>query len=203
MDITANSPLLLFFRRGLHALLLCALIFAVMLNMGGCSIYDYVFGDDAEQTEEPSDPFAEGMLKAIGATAPGSSSSQLLARIADQFGWEQKVSRNTLLRIAVEEEQFNEKVEPYLLALFYRNGFSVLPQVGQGHQFARDTLVRSAVPAGRFLVTTRELVRIIFLRPVDNVQVVYPRDGTQPLIFTLNEKGVIAVRESLLKEYLR
>lgn len=201
--MTANFPPLLFFRRGPRALLLCALIFTAVPTMGGCSVYDYIFGGDAEQTEEPADPFAEGMLKAIGAMAPGRSSSQLLARIADAFGWERNLSRNTLLRIAVEEEQFSEKVEPYLLALFYRNGFSVLPQVGQGHQFARDTLVRSAVPAGRFLVTTRELVRIIFMRQVDNVQLVYPRDGTQPQIFTLNEKGVIAVRESLLKEYLR
>ncbi len=182
-----------------RALVLYLLVWALAVALSGCSVWDFFFGED----EPPPDPFANGMLNAIGQLAPGNSPSQFLAGIARQLGWEIELTGNTLLRNAVEEEQFKERVEPYLLSLFYKNGFSVLPTVGEGHQFARDSLVRGDVGAGKFLVTTRERVRLIFVRPLDNVQIVYPRDGTQPQIFTLDDKGVISVRSSLLKEYLR
>jgi hypothetical protein len=177
------------------------LMLGLTLMLAGCSLFS---GDDVlSETEEPPDPFAEGMLNAIGHMAPGNTPTQFLARIAQQLGWEGGLAGNTLLRIAVEEEEFAAKVEPFLYALFYKNGFSVLPQVGEGHQFSRDSLVRGPVGAGTFLVTTRQPVRIIFVKAASNVQIVYPQDGVQPQIFALDEQGVVAVRRSLLEHYLR
>ena len=75
--------------------------------------------------------------------------------------------------------------------------------MGEGHQFARDTLVRGNVGAAKFLVTTREKIRLIFVKPVANLQIVYPKDGIQPQIFALDDKGIISARGSLLNEYLR
>ncbi|MCZ6629522.1 MAG: hypothetical protein O7E56_14975 [SAR324 cluster bacterium] len=187
-----------------RALRLYLLVFALIWMLGGCSIYDYLFGDDGlKPGEEPSDPFAEGMLNAIGQLAPSRSPSQFLAGIAGQLGWEDQVTRNTLLRKSVEDEKFSESVEPFLLSLFFKHGFSVLPNVGKGHQFARDSLVRGDVGPAKFLVTTREKIRLIFVKSVANVQIVYPKDGSQPQIFALDDKGIISVRGSLLNEYLR
>lgn len=191
-----------------RAALPVALLVAVSLALGGCGIFGFFFGDDEagenlKQAEEPPDPFEEGMLKAIGHMAPGGSPSQYLSRIAEEMGWEGEVAGNTLLRIAVETKDFAGRVEPFLYALFYKNGFSVLPQVGEGHQFSRDSLVRGVVETGTFLVTTREQVRIIFVKEVGSVQIVYPQDGVQPQIFSLSEKGIIIVRRSLLERYLR
>lgn len=187
------------FTRGFVPVLLAAML---ILSAGSCSWFG--FGDDeAAEEEEAEDIFAAGMLKAIAGTAPSGSNSQYLAGIADQFGWEKSLARNKLLRIAVEEEEFKSRVEPYLISLFYRNGFSVLPRLGEGHQIARDTLVRGAVGTSRYLVMTREQVRIIFLGRVQGVQLIYPRDGTEPQIFTRDENGTIAVRASLVRDQLR
>jgi hypothetical protein len=187
------------FTRGFVPVLLAAML---ILSAGSCSWFG--FGDDeAADEEEAEDIFAAGMLKAIAGTAPKGSNSQYLAGIADQFGWEKSLARNKLLRMAVEEEEFNSRVEPYLISLFYRNGFSVLPRLGEGHQIARDTLVRGAVGTSRYLVMTREQVRIIFLGPVQGVQLIYPRDGTEPQIFSRDENGTIAVRASLVRDQLR
>ena len=182
--------------RGFVAVLLAAML---ILSAGSCSWFG--FGDDEAAEEE--DIFAAGMLKAIAGTAPSGSNSQYLAGIADQFGWEKSLARNKLLRTAVEEEEFKSRVEPYLISLFYRNGFSVLPRLGEGHQIARDTLVRGAVGTSRYLVMTREQVRIIFLGRVQGVQLIYPRDGTEPQIFSRDENGTIAVRASLVRDQLR
>ena len=115
----------------------------------------------------------------------------------------QTVFAPLVLLAAVVDEDFAQKVEPHLLGLYYRNGFSVLPVVGEGHQFARDSLVRGAVASSRLLVTTREPIRIIFLDGADNVQIVYPQDGTEPRVFAIDENAVVAVRQSLLEQYLR
>ena len=184
---------------------LALLIALVVALAGGCGLFDF-FSDDpktAEEEKAAKDPFTQGMLKAIANLAPPKSNSQYLAGIADQMGWEQALSRNKLLRKAVEEEEFEEKVEPYLISLFYRNGYSVMPQLGEGHQIARDTLVRGGVGTDRYLIMTREPVRIIFLGPVRGVQLIYPRDGTPPQVFTRDEQGTIAVRASLVKDQLR
>jgi hypothetical protein len=153
----------------------------------------------AESKETPP----EGTLKVIATVAPGNSATQLLARIADDLGWESQVAQDAPLRKAVEKGDFDRNVLPFLLALYYRNGFSVLPRVGEGHQFARDSIVRGVVGTSRLLVTTRDPLKLIFLDAVDNVQVVYPQDGQSPQIFTLNGKGVIAVRRSQLEQYLQ
>lgn len=190
-------------------------LLAALLLLGGCSYVSSFFGSEADakakganevkeaKVEEPKDPFEEGVLKAVAHFAPSGSTTQYLARIAEQYGWEKAVARNTLLRNAVVEKKFDEKVEPYLLSLFFSKGFSVLPTVGEGHQFARDTIVRGGVADSRFLVTTRERVRIIFLTPLRNVLIIFPQDGTQPQLFTPKNGGVVAVRRSLLKQYLR
>ncbi len=149
------------------------------------------------------DPFADGVLTAVGALAPPGSPTQYLAQIASNLGWEDQVQRNTLLRTAIEKREFNQVVQPFLLALFYKNGFSVLPTVGEGHQFGRDTIVRGAAGNLRLMVTTRDPIRIIFLGPVDNIQVVYPQDGKQPEVFSVSGTGLIAVRRSLLEQYLQ
>jgi hypothetical protein len=46
-------------------------------------------------------------------------------------------------------------------------------------------------------------VRIIFLRPVQNVEIVYYQDGEEPQIFSVSDQAVVAVRQSLAKYYLR
>lgn len=153
--------------------------------------------------KESKDVFSDGMLKAIASLAPGNSPSQLLARIADDLGWESQVAQDAPLRKAVEKGDFERGVLPFLLALYYRNGFSVLPRVGEGHQFGRDSIVRGVVGTSRLLVTSRDPLKLIFLDAVDNVQVVYPQDGQSPQIFTLSGKGVIAVRRSQLEQYLQ
>lgn len=159
-----------------------------------------------ESQGEPADgaaASADGVLASVAAQAPPGSASQHLAELAASFGWEEQVARDEPLKRAVAAGQFDERVEPHLLALFYRNGFSVLPLVGEGHQFNRDSVVRGAVSASRLLVTTREPVRIILLGMADNVQIVYPQDGTPPEVYAVQPDAVVAVRESLLGQYLR
>jgi hypothetical protein len=153
--------------------------------------------------QESKDVFADGMLKAIGSLAPGNSPTQLLARIANDLGWESQVTQDAQLRKAVERGNFEQDVLPFLLSLYYRNGFSVLPRVGEGHQFARDSIVRGVVGTTRLLVTSRDPLKLIFLEKVDNVQVIYPQDGQSPQIFTVIGTGVIAVRRSALEQYLQ
>lgn len=166
---------------------------------------------EVEAPEEPDspgvltvkDPKSPGVLNNIAHVAPPGTATQSLANIAQHFGWEEDVARNTLLLLAVEEEQFDTRVEPFLISLFFKKGFSILPSVGEGHQFSRDSIVRGKVANAKLFVTTRELVRIIFLSPMRNIQIIYPQDGTQPQIFAPDPAGQIAVRQSLLKQYLR
>lgn len=174
-----------------------AVFFLVLLLTGGCSRFGRTSAEAAR------DPFADGMLKAIGALAPANSPPQFLARIADGLGWESQIAQNDLLRRAVQARQFDDVVMPFLLGLFYRNGFSVLPRVGEGNQFARDTIVRGVSGTSRLLVTSREPLKLIFLGAVDNVQIVYPQDGQPPQIFTVSGTGVVAVRRSELEQYLQ
>ncbi len=169
----------------------------VLVLTGGCSWFGRT------PTEASPDPFSDGMLKAIGAMAPANSPTQFLSRIADGLGWESQVAQNDLLRKAVQGRKFDEVVMPFLLALFYRNGFSVLPRVGEGNQFARDTIVRGVSGTSRLLVTSREPLKLIFLGAVDNIQIVYPQDGQPPQVFTVSGTGVVAVRRSQLEQYLQ
>jgi len=174
-----------------------ALFFVILLLAGGCSWFART------PRESARDPFADGTLKAIGAMAPANSPAQFLARIADGFGWESQVGRNDLLRRAIQARQFDDVAMPFLLGLFYRNGFSVLPRVGEGNQFARDTIVRGVSGTSRLLVTSREPLKLIFLGEVDNIQIVYPQDGQPPQIFTVSGTGIVAVRRSELEQYLQ
>jgi hypothetical protein len=173
----------------------------VVALAGGCSF----FGKNATSApgETPKDAFSDGMLKAIGAQAPANSPAQFLARIADDLGWESQVSQNAPLRSAVEHKEFEQVVMPFLLSLYYKNGFSVLPRVGEGNQFARNTIVRGVAGASRLLVTTREPLKLIFLGAVDNVQIIYPQDGLPPQVFAVNGAGTLAVRKSQLEQYLQ
>lgn len=178
-----------------------ALALLALAQIGGCSTA--VDSSEGPPAEENGDPFAGGVLNVIADSAPAGSASLFLARLAAGFGWEDQVAQNALLHKAVLEEQFEQRVEPFLLTLYYQNGFSVLPVVGEGHQFNRDTVVRGAVGSSRLLVTNRNPIRIIFLQPVENVQIVYHQDGEQPQVFSVDEQAVVAVRQSLLKYYLR
>lgn len=210
-------------RSVLRLLLLCT---ALVVLFGGCSMLNWFSGDGkkaAQEAETAEQGAAEltaeekalqeeekaqsliklGILETAFQKAPPGSTSQYLARLADEFGWEEQVGQNPLLKEAIESGAFDERVEPFLLGLFYHNGFSVLSHVGESHQFARDTVVRGAVDTSRLLVTTRKPIRIIFLKPVQNVQIVYYQDGEEPQVFTLNEAAVVSVRRSLLEQYLR
>lgn len=195
-----------------------ALLLVLLLSLTGCGWFGG--GSKPETPTGPADaagtpqpegdpaqaaqgPFAAGVLNTVAQRAPVGSATQLLARLAAEFGWEEQAGQNPLLKEAVLEEQFAERVEPILLGLYYRNGFSVLPIVGEGHQFNRDSVVRGAMGSSRLLVSTRDPVRIIFLQPVENVQIVYYQDGVQPQVFTVSDRAVVTVRQSLLKQYLR
>lgn len=189
---------------------------ALAWSLGGCGLFG---GADATEPTGPADaggrtagapgaqapqgPFAAGVLNTVAQKAPPGSATQLLARLAAEFGWEDQVAQNPLLKEAVDAGEFAERVEPLLLGLYYKNGFSVLPVVGEGHQFNRDSVVRGAIGSSRLLVATREQVRIIFLQPVQNVQIVYWQDGIEPQVFTVDKNAVVTVRKSLLKQYLR
>jgi len=176
--------------------------FCLLMLIGGCSGAG-PSNPSKPAGEAPKDPAATGVLKSIGALAPANSPTQFLARIADGLGWESQVAENDLLRKAVERHEFEPVVMPFLLALFYRNGFSVLPRIGEGHQFGRDTIVRGVSGTSRFLVTSREPLKLIFLGAVDNIQIVYPQDGQPPQVFTVSGTGVVAVRRSQLEQYLQ
>ena len=192
-----------------RGLLLMALLLMALLP-GGCSWFG---GGDAESTgDKPAGDAAAqqeeriiegGLLDTIFDQAPPGSVAQYLARIAGQLGWEPQVAQNTLLKNAISDGAWEDKVEPMLLGLFYGNGFSVLPSVGENHQFGRDSIVRGAVKSTRLLVTNRHPIRIIFLRPVANLELVYHQDGEQPQVFALSSAAVIAVRRSQLAQYLR
>ena len=184
--------------------LLLIVLFGAVLSGCGWFSSSKPEGEEAQKAEEKAkDPFAAGLLNAIAEIAPESSASRLLARIAAEAGWETQVAENVRLKKSIEDEQFEEQIQSYLLGLFYNNGYSVLPVVGEGHQFSRNTIVRGAVSKTRLLVTNRKLVNIIFLGPVQDIQVVYHQDGEQPKVFTLDKKAVITIRQSLLEYYLR
>lgn len=196
------------------AVRLLVAVLAAALALGGCGLFSWFGGDKpaapageagqpAPDPQQAAQPFPEGMLNTVADRAPAGSPSQYLAQLAREFGWEKEVAENTLLRQAVESGNFAGKVEPFLLAMFFRHGYSVLPSVGEGHQFSRDTIVRGPVSNTRTLVTTRDRVRLVFLTPPQNLQIVYPQDGEQPQIFALGSQGIIAVRKSLLESYLR
>ena len=178
---------------------------AVLVTFGGCSLG----GKSATPTpsgtaaEPPKDDFSDGMLKAIGAQAPAGSATQFLARIADDFGWESQISQNAPLRKAVEKREFEQVVLPFLLSLYYKHGYSILPRVGEGHQFGRDSIVRGVAGTSRLLVTSKEPLKLIFLGAVENVQIIYPQDGQPPQIFAVVGTGTIAVRKSQLEQYLQ
>lgn len=193
-----------------HGLAL-ALLLAVALS-GGCSLFGGktpaapaagAAGAAPAEGQAPQEPGAAGVLAIIAQTAPPSSPTQLLAHLAAEFGWEEQVTANPLVKEAVQNKEFKERVEPFLLGLYYKNGFSVLPVVGEGHEFNRDTVVQGVLGSSRLLVTNRESVRIIFLRPVQNVEIVYHQDGIEPQVFSVSDQSVVAVRQSTAKYYLR
>jgi hypothetical protein len=175
----------------------CVCLAACVL-LSACSLFR-----GSQTPEQKPDPFADGLLKSIGASAPANSPTQFLARIADDLGWEGQITQNTPLRKAVENREYEQVVMPFLLSLYYKNGFSVLPRVGEGHQFARNSVVRGVTGTSRLLVTSREPLKLIFLGPIENVQIVYPQDGQSPQIFTVSGTGVVAVRKSQLEQYLQ
>jgi hypothetical protein len=197
--------------------LLLATLAGALLPLGGCSLMGRLFGGSkqpeqvaAGSTAEPTPeakqeqgPFAGGVLNVIAQQAPPGSSTQVLARLALEFGWEEQVAQDPLLKQAVLAGKFEERVQPALLGLYYHNGFSILPMVGEGHQFNRDSIVKGAIGSSRLLVTTRNAVRIIFLQPVQNVEIVYYQDGEEPQVYSVSDQAVIAVRQSLAKYYLR
>jgi len=199
-----------------HSRAIAISLLALALGLGGCSWFGG--SKPAPQAAEapagsgqaagaegaqPQGPFAAGVLNTIAQRAPAGSPTQLLAQLAAQFGWEDQVAHNPLLKQDVLDGQFAERVEPALLGLYYKNGFSVLPVVGEGHQFSRDTVVQGALGSSRLLVTNRKAIRIIFLRPVQNIEIVYYQDGIEPQVFSVSPQAVVAVRKSLVKYYLR
>jgi hypothetical protein len=196
-----------------------ALVLLLAVTGGGCSTIKGWFGGGAAEPAQPpptpqaeagqapaqaeQGPFAAGVLNTIVQRAPAGSASQLLAQLAAGFGWEEQVASHPALQGAVLEGRFAERVEPILLGLYFRNGFSVLPVVGEGHQFNRDTVVQGALGSSRLLVSNREQIRIVFLRPVQNVEIVYYQDGIEPQVFSVSDQAVVAVRQSLSRLYLR
>lgn len=181
---------------------LAVLALTTVALLAGCSWFGFGKSTAADAAAPGADPFADGVLRVIVAKAPPGSVSQYLAGIADQLGWESQLTQNTLLRQAILAGEFEQRVQPFLLSLFFRNGYSVLPSVGDGHEIRRDTIIRGVAGVGRLLIGTRESVRIIFLGPVQNVQLIYPQDGKEPQVFTI-DGGVVAARPSLSELYLR
>ena len=153
-------------------------------------------GGTEPSPDAPADPFGQGVLKTVVNEAPPGSAAQYLAVLADDFGWEAEVNQDILLRRAVAAQSFLERVEPRLLGLFFKQGFSVLPSVGEGHEFSRDSVVRGAVANRQFLVRAKGPVRIIFLEPADNIVIVYAKNAEQPQIFSRVQTSTVAVRES-------
>lgn len=185
------------------------LLLVVALPTGiltGCGWISGLFGKPPTQAvadaPPPEDPFADGVLRVIVSKAPPGSPSQSLAAVADQLGWESQLQQNGLLRQAILSGQFDQRVQPFLLSLFFRNGYSVLPTVGDGHQVNRDSIIQGVAGDNRILVSTRDAVRIIFLSAVKNVQVIYPQDGHEPQVFSIGS-GVVAVRKSFSDQFLR
>jgi len=189
-------------------------VLLVLSLAAGCSLFGSntspALGPDGEVLEpgtEPvagaaPDPFEPGVLKTVVSAAPAGSNSQYLAVLADEFGWEAEVNQDLILRRAVAAGAFPDRVEPRLLGLFFRQGFSVLPSVGEGHEFSRDTVVRGHVANRHFLVRAKRPVRIVFLEQADNIVIIYPKDSEQPLVFNRVESSSIAVRESRSNLYL-
>jgi len=153
-------------------------------------------GGTEPSPDAPVDPFGQGVLKTVVNEAPPGSPAQYLALLADDFGWEAEVHQDFLLRKAVTGKEYPERVEPRLLGLFFKQGFSVLPSVGEGHEFSRDTVVRGAVANRQFLVRAKGPVRIIFLEPADNIVIIYAKNAEQPRIFSRVQTSTVAVRES-------
>lgn len=195
-------------------------LLVLMLGAGGCSLFGSKpaapagaapagkagQGATPPQPGQPpgaTGPFAGGVLNTIAQRAPAGSPTQMLAQLAAQFGWEEQVVNNPVLKQDVLDGRFADRVEPFLLGLYYKNGFSVLPVVGEGHEFNRDTVVQGAIGSARLLDTSRKAIRIIFLKPVQNVQIIYYQDGVEPKVFSVSDRSVLAVRQSLVKYYLR
>ncbi|MBI3993850.1 MAG: hypothetical protein HY342_11285 [Candidatus Lambdaproteobacteria bacterium] len=192
------------------SLLLCLLALAVLpagcawLGLGGDQPAAVPAAEGQPGAEQkPESVLPGGVLGNIASKAPPKSPAQYLAFLADQFGWEQDVAQNTLLAQAVQEQAWDERVEPFMLGLFFGRGFSVLPAVGDGHEFSRDAVVNGPLNQARLLVTTRRPVRIVLLRPAINVEIIYPQDGEQPQLFTLDPDSSVVVRQSRLEQYLR
>jgi hypothetical protein len=186
------------------------LVCAAALALGACGWFgaDAPAPAPAEQAAtaegaEPPSVLPGGVLRNIATAAPPQTPAQYLALLADQFGWEPAVAQNEILAKAVESGDMEGQVEPFLLGLFYRNGFAVLPQVGEGHEFSRDSVVRGPLGSARYLVTTRKPVRIILLAPTQNAEIVYPQDGEQPQVFSLEKESSVTVRTSRTEHYLR
>ena len=199
-------------RRHRLSTLLLALVLAVLpggcswLGLGGsekpAAVTLAVEGQPGAE-QKPESVLPGGVLGNIASKAPPKSPVHYLALLAEQFGWEQQVAQNTLLAEAVQEQAWDERVEPFMLGLFFSKGFSVLPAVGDGHEFSRDAVVNGPLSQVRLLVTTRRPIRIVLLHPATNVEIVYPQDGEQPQLFTLDPAGNVVVRQSRLAQYLR
>jgi len=203
-------------RRARHGVILAALWGAAAL--AGCGLFgggtppapppeEQAAGaagtaDAPEAPARPPAPFSLGVLREAVNQAPPGSASQFLATIADELRWEEDVNQDLALRQAISEGQFDERVEPRLLGLFFRKGFSVLPSVGEGHEFARDSIVRGPAANRRFFARSRDPVRIIFLDQVDNIVIIYPKNAGQPQVFNRIPTSSVALRESRLDQYL-
>jgi hypothetical protein len=158
--------------------------------------------DAPGEAEAPAAPFDQGVLKEAANRAPAGSVAQYLATLADELGWEAEVNQDLLLRQSIEAGDFEQRVEPRLLGLFFKMGFSILPSVGEGHEFTRDSVVRGNAANSRFFVRARQPVRIIFLDQVDNIVIIYPKNGQQPQLFNRIGRSTVALRESRLEQYL-
>jgi hypothetical protein len=152
--------------------------------------------------DAPKDPYPDGVLKSAVNLAPPGSAAQFLALLADDFGWEEEINQDQMLRQAIAANAFQERVEPRLLGLFFKRGFSVLPSAGEGHEFSRDSVVRGPVAHRTFLVRAKGPVRIIFLDQADNVVLIYPKSGEPPQVFSRIQTSTVAVRESRSEQYL-
>ena len=182
-------------RRHVHRLATALALLGFVPAMAGCGLF--------AKATAPPDPFASGVLNAVAQGASAGSPTQTLALLARELGWEQEVAENAMLRTAIEGKHFEAQVEPFLMALFYKHGYSVLSKAGEGHEFSRDTVLRGPVGNVRFLVTSRRSIHVIFLGPTDNVQLIYPQDGEPPQVYALRPDGALAIRQSRSETYLR
>lgn len=129
--------------------------------------------------DQTKDSIADGHLEAHGPRPPANGPTPFVARMADDPGRESRIVEHVPVRQAVESREFDQVVQPLPQACCDRNSFSVLPHVGAGHAFGRDSIVRGMIGIRHPPATSHEQVMPSFLGPIEVVQIITRHDGSR------------------------